>query len=48
MQIIADDSKISKTVQPNLTFIWNILSELNIHFTQLSIVIAERNVDIFT
>ena len=33
MQIIADVSKISKTVQPNLTFILNILSEFSIHFT---------------
>ena len=33
MQIIADVSKISKTDQPNLTFILNILSEFSIHWT---------------
>ena len=32
MQIIADVEKISKTVQLNLNFILNILSEFNIHF----------------
>ena len=48
MQIIADVSKISKTVQANLTFILNILSEFSIQFTWLAIVIAEKNVGIFT
>ena len=43
MQMIADVRKISKTVQRNLTFILNILSEFSICFT--SIVI---NVGIFT
>ena len=40
MQIIADVSKISKTVQCNLIsdFLW----ESTIHFTQLSIVLAKR------
>ena len=33
MHIIADVNKISKTVQGNLTFILNVLSESNIHFT---------------
>ena len=33
MQIIAELSKISKTVQPNLNFILNMLSEFSIHFT---------------
>ena len=33
MQIITDASKILKTVQPNLTFILNILLEFSIHFT---------------
>ena len=33
MQIIADASKILKTVPPNLTFILNILLEFSIHFT---------------
>ena len=39
---------ISKTVQSNLTFILNILSEFRIHSTYLSIVIAKKNVRIFT
>ena len=33
MHIIADVNKISKTVQRNLTFILNVLSESSIHFT---------------
>ena len=48
MQIIADVSKISKTVQVNLTFILNVLSESSIHITKLSIVLAKKNVGIFT
>ena len=44
MQIIADVSKISKTVQRNLNFILNVLWESRIHFTQLSIVLAEKNI----
>ena len=39
---------ISKTVQSNLTFILNILSEFRIHSIYLSIVIAKKNVGIFT
>ena len=39
---------ISKTVQSNLTFILNILSEFRIHSTYLSIVITKKNVGIFT
>ena len=31
MQIIADINKILKTVQPNLNFILNVLSESSIH-----------------
>ena len=31
--MIADVSKISKTVQSNITFILNILSEFSIHFS---------------
>ena len=42
MQIIADVNKISKTVQRNLTFILNVLSESNIYFTQLSMVLANK------
>ena len=48
MYIIADVNKISKTVQRNLTFILNVLSESSIHFTQLSIVFAQKNIGIFT
>ena len=48
MHIIADVNKISKTVQRNLTFILNVLSESSIHFTVLSIVLAKKNVGIFT
>ena len=48
MHIIADVNEISKTVQRNLTFILNVLSESSIHFTQLSIVPAKKNVGIFT
>ena len=33
MQMVADVSKISKTVQANLTFILIALSESSIHFT---------------
>ena len=44
----ANNWKIRKTVQPKFTFILNILSEFSIHFTQLSIVIAKKNVGIFT
>ena len=43
----ANSWKIRKTVQPKLTLILNILSEFSIHFTQLSIVIAKKNVGIF-
>ena len=32
MHIIADVNKISKTVQRNLAFILNVLSETSIHF----------------
>ena len=48
MQIIADVNKISKTVQPNLNFILNVLSKSSIHFTKLSIVLAKKIVGIFT
>ena len=33
MHKIADEKKISKTVQRNLTFTLNVLSEFSIHFT---------------
>ena len=48
MKIIADVSNISKTIRTNLTFILNVLSESSIHFTKLSIVLAKKNVGIFT
>ena len=48
MQIIADVNKISKTVRRNLIFILNVLWESSIHFTQLSIIIAKKNIGIFT
>ena len=43
----ANNWKIRKTVQPKFTFTLNILSEFSIHFAQLSIVIAKKNVGIF-
>ena len=48
MQIIADVREISKTAKLNLIFILNVLWESAIHFTQLSIVLAKKNIDIFT
>ena len=42
MQIIAVVKKILKTVQSNLIFILNVLSESSIQFTQLSIVLAKK------
>ena len=48
MHISAEVNKISKTVQRNLTFILNVLSESSIHFTKFSIVLAKKNVGIFT
>ena len=50
MQIIADVSEISKTDLRNLIFILNVLLESSIHFifTQLSTVLAKKNIRIFT
>ena len=48
MQVIADVSKSSKTVQGNLPVNLNVLSESSIYFTYLSIVLAKRNAAIFT
>ena len=48
MQIIVDVSEISKNVRGNLTFILNVLSESSIHFTELSIALAKKNVDVST
>ena len=48
MYIIAGVNKISKTAQRNFTFILNVLSESSINFISLSIVLAKKNVGIFT
>ena len=48
MHVIADVNKILKTVHCNLTFILTVLSESSINFTQLSIVLAKKNIGIFT
>ena len=47
MQIIADVSKFSKTVQRDLTFILNVLSESRIPFNEFFIVPAKKNVASF-
>ena len=46
--IIADVNKIAETVSRNLTFILNALSVSSIHFTKLSIVLAKKNLGLFT
>ena len=48
MQITADVGEISKTIQHDLTFILNVLSESNISFTLFWIVLAKKNVISFT
>ena len=48
MQITADISEISKTVQGDVNFISSVLSESSINFAYLSIVLAKRNVFSFT
>ena len=48
MQITSDVSKISKTVQSDLTFILNVLSESSILFALFSIVLAKKNTSSFT
>ena len=42
MQIIADVDKIWKTVQRNVIFILNVLSESSIYLTQVSIILAKK------
>ena len=42
MQTITDVSKIWKTVQRNLIFIWNVRWDAGIHFIQLSIAIDKK------
>ena len=44
MQTTADVSKMSKTVQPDLNFILNVLSEFSICFSEFLIVLAKNNV----
>ena len=46
--IIADVNKIAETVSRNLTFILNALSVSSIHFTKLSVVLAKKNLGLFT
>ena len=46
--IIADVNKIAETVSRNLTFILNALSVSSIHFSKLSIVLAKKNLGLFT
>ena len=48
MQIIADVSKIWKTVPGDLIFILDVLPESRNHFFQFSIVLAKRNAVSFT
>ena len=44
MEISADVSKISKTVQRDLICIWKVSSESTIHFAYVLTVLAEKNV----
>ena len=46
--ISADVNNIAETVSRNLTFILNALSVSSIHFTKLSIVLAKKNLGLFT
>ena len=48
MKITGAVGKISKTVQRDLTFILNVLSESSIHFAYFSIVLAKKDVVSFT
>ena len=47
MQMIADVDKIWKTVQRNVIFILNVLSESSIFLTQVSIILAKKMFGIF-
>ena len=47
MQITADISKILKTVQRDLTFIFDVLSEVRIGFVSFLVFLALENVAIF-
>ena len=48
MQITADISKILKSVQSDLTFIYDVLSELRIGFVSFLVILALENVVSFT
>ena len=48
MQITSDVSEMSKTVQHDLTFILNVLSEFSICFSEFLLVLAKKNVVTFT
>ena len=48
MQITADIGKIKKTVQCDLTFIFDVLSEYVIHFVSNAVCLAVQNVVNFT
>ena len=48
MEITADVIKISKTVQRDLMFIFDVLSEYGINFVSNSIFLATENVVSFT
>ena len=48
MQITADISKMSKSVQRDLTFVLNVLSESSINFAYFSRVLAKKNAVSFT
>ena len=48
MQITADISKIFKNVQPDLTFTYDVFSELHIDFVSFLVILALGNVVSFT
>ena len=48
MQITADVSKTLKTVQGDLTFILNVLSESSVHSALFLITLAKQNAVTFT
>ena len=48
MQITADISKILKSVQSDLIFIYDVLSELRIGFVSFLVILALENVVSFT
>ena len=48
MQLTADISKILKSVKSDLTFIYDVLSELRTGFVSFSVILALKNVVSFT